>query len=723
MYDIHEENLLLLHHPFPPAADCGNIDTVIRKRFLYGAAVPVLALLIILLVWQGSFSFGDFGPTTPQQTLVYWALSTLIFILTVTVGFMLLRTALKLYLERLSNREGSRLRTKLVVGALALSIVPVIFLVLFHYAVLNLNLRRWFTRPAENIRLSLISVSNQLQQEVRGRIQAQAQAAAAWPEARWVVTPEADSPEVPNGFWAAKCRENGWEYLAVRDSHASRALCGQEEPAVTPQQVLVRAPIRDTNWELVLGARMPFDLAAKQMELEGYVREHEEIRRNRDRLTSLYIEYMLLITLFVLFIATWIALFLARQISVPISALLTAASEVRRGNLSYRVQTPAFDEIATLVRSFNEMMQELEANGRELESRRRFTEAILESIPTGVISVSSEGRILRINRALQSIFTPDLAMNARELSDLFAAEDLAEIRYLMKRSRRTGAASSQLQFWGRQQLMHLAVTVAPADDRQSPSYVIVLEDTSELLRAQKAEAWHEVARRIAHELKNPLTPISLCAERIGRQIDRGLQHPDALRILQECSVTIAREVESVKNLADEFSQFARFPAAQLIPTSLNDVVRNGLAVFAGRLQQIHVQLDLAEDLPPVLGDPEHLKRIVVNLVDNAAEAMHDSLVREILITTRATDAENAELVVMDTGPGVSREDKEKLFLPYFSTKERGTGLGLAIVSHIVAEHHGTIRVEDNRPAGARFVVDLPLAAVTDSESKNVGVSA
>jgi PAS domain S-box-containing protein len=422
--------------------------------------------------------------------------------------------------------------------------------------------------------------------------------------------------------------------------------------------------------------------------------------------------FLLLIALFILFVATWIALILARQISVPISALLDAAGQVRRGNLGYRVDVPANDEMAALVRAFNEMTRDLEGNSRELESRRRFTEAILESIPTGVISLSLDGRIQRGNRALRALLPEERLDRATWLSDLFAPDDAAELQYLMKRAKRTGVAAGQIDLAAPGRLLHLAVTVSalPAREPDAPAFVLVLEDTSELLRAQKAAAWHEVARRVAHELKNPLTPIALSAERIARQLDRGAAAPEARRILRECAATISREVESVKNLADEFSQFSRFPAAQPVPCDLNAVVRNALDVFAGRLDGIDLRTDLAPHLPPVNADPEQFKRVVVNLVDNAAEAMRESMTRRLLVATRATSADTVELLVADTGCGVSAEDKERLFFPYFSTKARGTGLGLAIVSHILSEHGARIRVEDNLPVGARFYVEVPVAA-------------
>jgi PAS domain S-box-containing protein len=382
------------------------------------------------------------------------------------------------------------------------------------------------------------------------------------------------------------------------------------------------------------------------------------------------------------------------------------------------VNVRAADELGSLVRGFNQMTQELEANSRELDRRRRFIEAILESIPTGVISISADGAIRLVNRALYQIFPGTQVEKATRLEDLFSREDTAEIKYLMKRARRTGAASRQLELRTDNRNRHLAVTVAALEEKVTSGFVIVIEDTSELLRAQKAAAWHEVARRVAHEIKNPLTPIALSAERILRQIDRLELDATPRRILDECAQTISRSVESVKTLVDEFSQFARFPSAQLVRSDLNEVTREALAIFHGRLDGIDLRTSFAPDLPPVNLDREQFQRVVVNLVDNAAEAMQDSLVKNLYVATQP-GADTVELVVADSGCGVSPDEKEKLFLPYFSTKGRGTGLGLAIVSHIVAEHDAHIRVEDNLPAGARFTIEIPVAV--DAETIESGV--
>jgi hypothetical protein len=268
--------------------------------------------------------------------------------------------------------------------------------------------------------------------------------------------------------------------------------------------------------------------------------------------------------------------------------------------------------------------------------------------------------------------------------------------------------------------LNVAVTVATLQhDGQRLGYVLVFEDLSEVLKAQKQAAWREVARRVAHEIKNPLTPIALSAERIRRHLQRGNPpDPASLKVVHSCADTIAAAVETVRTLVDEFSTLARFPTARPQPSNINAIVENTLSMFNGRLENVQVRTSLASDLPGVMADPEAIKRALANLVDNAAEAMQDVLFREIHISTALVTSRDAvEITVADTGHGVTPELKERLFLPYFSTKKRGTGLGLAIVSRIVEDHQGSIRVEENRPAGTKFVIELPLA------SETVGASA
>ncbi len=682
-----------------------------RKRLLYGSAIVLLAISVALVVWQGSFNVGEFAPADPYQTFIYWAISSLNFVLMVTLGFILFRTGLKLYVERRSNREGSRIKTKLVIGALALSFMPVFFLVLFSYQVLNYNLARWFTRPAEEQLKTYSTMANTLERQVQVKAGVQAELLAAQPETHRLLSDGIARP----GFLERFCREQNVFSAAILQAQdeAPIAVFGPNPAHLREDATLKlgRSPVRADGKLLgyvVLSSKVPIDVAAQRAAVAHYNAEFGQLAAQRKQARQTYLSLMALITLFVLFVATWIALFLARQISVPIAALLHAAGEVRRGNLKHRVDVSAMDELAGLVRAFNEMTRELESSSRELDARRRFTEAILESIPTGVLSIAADGSIQRMNRAVHQIFPQDLLARASRLEDLFSREDLAEIRYLLKRARRTGVASGQWELKTERQMLHLAVTVAALEEKVNSGFVLVLEDTSELLRAQKAAAWHEVARRVAHEIKNPLTPISLSAERISRQLER-LEVPSDVRLrLSECAEIITRSVQSVKTLVNEFSQYARFPAAQPERTDLNRVVEEALSVFSGRLDAIAVRTDLARDLPPVCIDPEQFKRVIVNLIDNAAEAMQDSLLKQLFIATQAGAAETVELVIADTGCGMSAEQKEKLFLPYFSTKGRGTGLGLAIVYHILSDHNAQVRVEDNSPAGTRFTIEIPV---------------
>ncbi len=673
-----------------------------RRPLALTAAALSFLILLALVIWQGSFRIA-YSPSGLIETIILWAVSTLIFVLTVTLAFMLFRAGVKLYIDRQSNKEGSRIGSKLLFGALTLTLAPALFYVVFSVYVLNRTLDKWFSRPAENIQLKLQDFKNSYQREAQKRVEAE----TGWISLLPQVQEAARTGQIDPVFFRELCERAGLRQLVLTpETGAPISLYRAPE---NPKGPLFRTNADVFDGATKLGRISAFssledDLLPEENAIQQFIDEQNQQAGRRKFYHDTYFLLICLITLFVLFFAAWCAQILSRQISVPISALLGAAQEVRRGNLSYRVRVNAMDELATLVRAFNEMTSELEANARELEARRQFTEAILESIPTGVISVSPDERIERVNRALSGIFPQKTASSAKRLEDLFSAEDLAEIRYLLKRARRTGVAACQLEIQRPSSLLHLAVTVASLEEQRG--FVLVLEDTSDLLRAQKAAAWQEVARRIAHEIKNPLTPISLCADRIARQLIRLPVDPAARSILEECTGIIQQEVQTVKSLVDEFAQFSRFPTAQPVAADLNEIVENAVSVFAGRLESIAVSLDLDRSIPLVLADREQLKRVIVNLIDNAIEAMNDAPIRSLRISTGHASADMVELSVTDTGCGISAADKEKLFLPYFSTKARGTGLGLAIVSHIVTEHHGNVRVEDNRPRGARFVVEL-----------------
>ena len=651
------------------------------KRLLNILAAILLTISATLVVWQGSFSFGSFRPGDPEQTFVFFGISLLIFLLTVTLGFMFVRIVVKIWVDRRGDQIGSRIRTKLVVGALALSLMPVVFMVLFNFYVMNRTLEKWFTGPTEHLLSDVRNISGALEQQTRGKALAEAQLIASLPETRLQI----QQPDTPTPWLTLFCLQRGIGAARIlpADSMQPVARYGSfandgQSTSFTSAAPIVQGGV--TIGSVVVDESIPINLAAQLKESRADTQVFLRLRDQQRRVRTNYLQILILIALFVFFVAGWLAQYLARQISAPISALVHAAEEVSRGNLSYRVEQRATDELAQLVSGFNRMISDLAANREELEKRRRFTEAILESIPTGIISIDSNGAVQRVNKALDEMLPQAGVRTASRLDDLFTREDAAEIRYLMNRARRTGLASQQLDVRTARRTLHLAVSVAAVERSRTTGFVVVIEDTSDLLRAQKTAAWSEVARRVAHEIKNPLTPIALSAERILRHINRTVLPPDADQLLRECASTILEESASVKRLVDEFSQFTRLPTAQPVVCELNDVVANAMNVFEGRLEGIDVILDLAPGLPQVNIDPEQFKRVIVNLVDNAAEAMQDSADRILHVSTRPGLADTVELVVADSGCGITPDEKEKLFLPYFSTKARGTGLGLAIVS-------------------------------------------
>lgn len=729
-----------------------------RKWPLVLLAIGIF-LLFMFLFWQQAFD-PIFRPNTTEQTLLLAALSALIFLLLVALSVVLLRHLLKLYAERRLGVLGSKFRTRMVVGALILSFTPVLFLFLFAYGLMNRSIDKWFSGPVEEMRQNSGEVAAMLSNYTSENARAEAIAIADAPETRRAFETNNFSgvmgefhrhePTLQGGFALALVRD-GEEEDAVAAFHSPepwavlrpQLLPGKRTGGGTAQRfqlngkeyMLASAPV-GADGRVVVAVPLPATFSTKLKELEDSQRKYLELSRQRKLVRATYMGLLLLLTVLVLFAATWLAIFLSKLVTRPVAALAEATQELSRGRLDYRVAMPAADELGDLIQSFNRMAADLEASGRqveassreaaaanvELEQRRQHMETILESIPTGVLSLDAERRLTRTNPAFHRIFgAPEIRRGSAtrafatgsSLHDLFAEEVTRELDHLLRKADRMGAASGQMEIAQGRARLSVAVTVASLEhEGRRLGYVLVFEDLSDLLRAQKQAAWREVARRVAHEIKNPLTPIAISAERIRRHLERGTP-PDAasVEVLRSCAETIAGAVETVRTLVDEFSTMARFPASQPQPASVNAIVEGALAMFNGRLENIRVETDLAPGLPSVMADPEAMKRALANLVDNAAEAMRDSLVREVHISTALLEPREAiEIVVADTGHGVTAELKEKLFLPYFSTKERGTGLGLAIVGRIIEDHHGSIRVEENSPIGTRFIVELPIAA-------------
>jgi hypothetical protein len=425
-----------------------------------------------------------------------------------------------------------------------------------------------------------------------------------------------------------------------------------------------------------------------------------------------------------LFVSSWLALFLSKQVTRPVEALADAMDAMASGDYGSRVDVAVSGELGELMRSFNHMATDLENSRTQLQSstyklseanaaideRRRELETVLETIPSGVATLDNDLRIVQANRAFYEMLDPlgELSIEGQPIQSLFPTESALEIARVLRRSRRLPSASTEVEAQSSRGPLHLIFTVTQLRGSLH-GHLVVMDNVTDVLRAQKQMAWKEVAQRVAHEIKNPLTPIALSAERIERHIGRGLTE-DSAQVLRSSTEVIRSSVETLRQLVDQFAALADFPAANRTPTDLNHIVENTLTLFAGRLEGIEIRLHLAENLPPVMADPEALKRAFSNLIDNAAEAMQSTLLRVLTVRTATNETQTmAEIVIADTGHGITDEIRERLFLPFFSTRRRGTGLGLSIAAKIVQEHQGNIHVETNSPAGARFVILIPFA--------------
>ncbi len=735
-----------------------------RKQVIILLAISVF-LLLAILVSQTAFDLTFLRPGNNGDIAVFAALSALIFLLFVALTFVLMRNLLKLFAERRLGVLGSKFRTRMVAGALLLSSVPVMVMYWFAYGLMNRSIDKWFSTPVEEVRADTHAMASLLANYAMQNARAEAVAIAASPEIEHDFSGHGFSGVVSE-FQRHELTLQGGFAVAVRDGNAEASFNAPapwpvlktrlplaEAAAGRPAQftwqqmdyTLGSAPV-DGGGTILVAIPLPREFSQTVHQVEASQQRYYNLAAERRVVRRTYMGLLLLLTMLVLFVTTWLALFLSKIVTRPLSALAEATQEISRGRLDYRVPVSAADEIGDLVRSFNRMAEDLESSRRqieasgheasaanaELEQRRRQMETILESIPTGVLSLDAARRITHVNQALLRMFHPDdghdgapQILLGASLADVFPAEVLEDFEPLLRRADRMGMTTSQMEMQLPRGSLNLgslhvdslsvAVTVATLRHQDERSgYVIVFEDLSDLLKAQKQAAWREVARRVAHEIKNPLTPIALSAERIQRHLDRATPPDSAsLGVVRSCAETIAGAAETVRRLVDEFSTLARFPVAKPQPADINEVIESALSMFNGRLDGIGIHKSLAADLPRVMADGEAIKRAVANLVDNAAEALHDSVVREIEVTTTLVASRDAvEITVSDTGHGVTRELKEKLFLPYFSTKKRGTGLGLAIVSRIVEDHRGSIRVEENRPVGTRFIVELPVVPET-----------
>ncbi len=736
-----------------------------------------VALVGILLLALNAFNLRFLDPHDSNGVFLFTALTILVFLLLVVLVVLLFRNVLKMYGDGRSRLLGSRIRTRLLSGALILSFAPTLFMFLFSYLLLNRSIDRWFSHPVAQVREDATRVALELSHYAAENARSEAEAIASSPglernlrrkdtaaalnivrshrltlSGGFVMIYSDGTPVVqyalPHGAAAEHVSMRSW----IDDADMARstgtstlpelvlsAARRSDEPILSAGEAeyVLGTSATPSSSLVVVGLPLPAGLSRTVSSIRSESDSYWELFRNRNRVRGTYFLLMLLLTALTLFASSWLALYLAKQVTRPAETLAEAMEQISAGHYSHRVTLGATEELGEVIHSFNAMAADLEQSralaetssaqlsevNRALADRRRELELILDTIPSGVATLDSQLCVLLSNRAMLDLL--DLHTSVphveRALADLpldvaFPPAISEEVRRLLRRSQRMRIAGSEIDFARPSGSRRLAVTFAVLDQpHQRRGYILVLEDVTEVLRAQRQAAWKEVAQRVAHEIKNPLTPISLSAERIRRHTDRPT--PDSPSVITHCTDVILNSVETVRNLVDQFAALAQFPVSSPLPVDLNSIADAALMIFAGRMDDIRVERRFMHDLPPVMADKEALRRAIANLIDNAAEAMQGTLHRQLTVITGENASRTmAEIIVADTGPGVTSDMRERLFLPYFSTKQRGTGLGLAIASKIVQEHQGTIRVEDNQPAGARFIIELPFADAMDGSS-------
>ena len=688
----------------------------------------VLGLFALLVMLQASNIWKGFTVETASDTLLLYGLSSLNVAAFVIFGFIFLRSLVKLIRERRTLQLGSKIKSRLFFYFALVSLLPIIAMAVFSYLFLNRALDRWFTQIPEDVvrEAKMLQERSSSDQSERFELTARMLASTLGDDP---VTEQDLNEIVSSGDLAfAQILDTGNGVIEtstvradIRESPEFRLLvAGNADDSSLRDGLGIEIAISPLpgDRKLALGADLRGTDSVNKM-FESALVEFDRLKQQQVTVRQIGFLTLGVLTFLLIFASSWTAFYIARGLTVPIKALAEGAERIAKGELGHRVDVLAEDELALLVRTFNEMSGRLEANAAEITDRRRYIETVLLSLPTGVISIDSKNRVTTINPAAKSILRLEAGdFGGFELDKIFEPGDRQIVETLMARARRIGYASDNSKFGSHDSFGGEGLPVAITATALPPGgVVLVIEDLSELIAAQRASAWQEVARRMAHEIKNPLTPIQLSAERIARRFagepavsSRGsaLLTDDAnARVVAEGTNTILREVRSLKSMVDEFSRFARLPNVRLELWDLNEVIRESAALYDGR-GEVAIVSRLAEDLPAAMIDDEQLKRVFVNLIDNAIEAPGaDPKVVEITSRFEA-DRDLIYVEVTDNGEGIGSTDQAKLFQPYFSTKDRGTGLGLAIVHRIISDHQGRIRVVPNRPRGAQFIIEIPV---------------
>ncbi|HUL73764.1 MAG TPA: ATP-binding protein [Vicinamibacterales bacterium] len=737
-------------------------------------AVAVLLLLALASLFWLSSRTSDIPPVYLSDFVLYTLLAVDLALL-LTLLFVLVRNLAKVWYEQKQAAPFARFRAKLVAALLAMAIIPAVLVLVSGSEIITSSAARWFSEPVDQLLTAAQDIASRLYADHQEATAFRARRLARTLPAKDVTSGQMAAIEpimkselttmqsgmielyravtAPDGqldvqFLAAEQSSTlpPDHVRALADRLALKALAsGREEEAqddLDSGGVLIRtaSPILNADntavGAVVVSEHLDGAIKVEARQATNAHQNYQQLKVLKEPLQGSYLAIFLTVTLLILVSATWLGLYLAKRITRPVQKLAEGARAIGAGQLDFRLEPETGDELGALVEAFNMMAAELrtsqrkleesrldlEAKNLELDGRRRYIETILDRVATGVISLDSGGQILTVNGAAERLLGLGRGAIGQPATVVLSRPDLQPLLPLVRATWRRDRAGvvEEITLAREDREIHLAAasTALTGEDGAAEGAVLVLDDVTPLIRAQRVAAWRDVARRLAHEIKNPLTPIQLSAERLRRHFAGA--GPQTWALVDECTEAIVTEVEALKGLVDEFAQFARLRGPRMLPVDLNQLVEDTLRLYAGVLQQgnLRVERELTPGLPLVRLDAEQIRQVIINLVDNAVEALGGASApvrpggeRPTIRVATSYDDQGGmvRLVVTDNGPGVPPADREKLFMPYYSTKGRGSGLGLAIVRRIVAEHGGEIAVDDARPSGTIFTVELPAA--------------
>jgi two-component system, NtrC family, nitrogen regulation sensor histidine kinase NtrY len=716
----------------------------IKRMRLMGAIIALLfiAFLVIRTFFEES---RDFSPLYLKSDTLIFALWILIILFGVTFLFILARNLLKMYFERHHEKSGHGFKNRLVLFFIGFSIVPTLLLFFFATDIISRSIEQWFKTPIETVIANIDGIKSNYYNSIASDLEHFAAQIAPMIQQQRMYTQE------NRNFLKSRLSEKMAEYkLDVINIYRNQ----KEEYSIfhprIPLQEYKNLPINMVYLGLggtgfrqidelnrgelvrngvavdieggekllvIAGKYFPESYTSSLSQVTAMVRKYTQLRALKAPVKNTYILLFIFITILIIFAASWLGFYLAKGITVPIEKLISATSEIANGNLDVRIDYTAKDEFNTLISEFNRMAIDLKDNQSQLNRRtiqlrhrRQFIETILKNITSGVIAINARGEIIAINPEAARMLSLE-APNAlkKHYAAVISETIYQEIHELITRALETRFKSveKEVDLKVRGRVLSLGVKITHIRDTSRKRFaglLVVMTDLTALIKAQRMLVWREVAKRIAHEIKNPLTPIQISAQRILRSVD---QPDEKFRSIVEDSLgIIQQEINSIKNLADEFANFARLPQIKYVQGDVNDILENLVRVYSSVYQEAHFNARLDPNLPPIRLDVEQIKRVLVNVLDNALEAMDKT--GEIEIVSRYNPENKfVTIEVADNGAGISDEDKSRIFLPYISNKSTGTGLGLSIAHTIIEEHNGLISVVDNHPHGARFIIELP----------------